>query len=326
MAGRGESGGARAAGVALVVGSAILFSLTGVLTKTIESGGWTILCWRGLIGGAAIALYVLCRRRGRPARAAFRLGWRGWLLATVGGLASLAFIFAFKLTYVTNVVVIYATAPFMAAVLERLLLGEPFRLATLAAAGLSVLGIVVMVSGESAGGINPGIRLGDGLALLMTFGCALYMVLIRLYRDTPAVLAGGVSGLQLFLVGWLVVDPLAVSARDAILLALFGLSFALAVVLWTEGTRRLPAAESGLLGTAETPFAILFAWLILAELPPPASLLGGAVVLAAVFAHAGRDFVLAVRRRAGAGGAGGPRAPAAAGRSPARSRARTAGR
>ena len=44
-----------------------------------------------------------------------------------------------------------------------------------------------------------------------------------------------------------------------VLLVLFGLAFAVAVVLWTEGTRRIPAAESGLLGCAETPFAALLA-------------------------------------------------------------------
>ena len=79
--------------------------------------------------------------------------------------------------------------------------------------------------------------------------------------------------------------------RDPVLLALFGLSFAVALILWTEGTRRIPAAESGLLGTAETPFAIGFAWLILAKLPPVASFVGGAIVLTAVFAYAIRDFI-----------------------------------
>ena len=119
------------------------------------------------------------------------------------------------------------------------------------------------------------------------------MVLIRLFKDTPVVLAGGVSGLQLFVVGWLVVDPLAVSRSDAALLALFGLSFAIAVVLWTEGARLIPAAEASLLGSVETPFAILLAWLILAELPPVASFIGGAIVLAAVCAHAARDLARA---------------------------------
>ncbi len=136
----------------------------------------------------------------------------------------------------------------------------------------------------------PSKPVGDAFALVMTLGCALYMVLIRAFRDSPVVLAGGVSGLLLSFVGWFVVDPLAVSQQDAVLLSLFGSSFALAVVLWTEGTKLIPAAEAGFLGSAEAPFAILLAWLLLAELPPLASFAGGGIVLTAVFAHAARDI------------------------------------
>ena len=55
----------------------------------------------------------------------------------------------------------------------------------------------------------------------------------------------------------------------------------------------IPAAEAGLLGPAETPFAILLAWLLLAELPPLASFIGGGIVLAAVFAHSAPDLARA---------------------------------
>ncbi|MDX1576012.1 MAG: DMT family transporter, partial [Kiloniellales bacterium] len=261
----------------------------GVLTKAIASDAWTITCWRGLLGGGLIVLYVAWRGRGQAVRRAFALGWRGWLLATVGSAASLAFIFAFKLTYVANVAVIYATAPFLSAGLAWILLKETLRPATFLAAGLSLFGVLVVV----AGGLGTGSLLGDGVALLMTLGNALYVVLIRMFKDMPVVLAGGVSGLQLFVAGCFVVDPLAVSQSDAVLLTLFGLSFAVAVVLWTEGTRLIPAAEASLLGSAETPFAVLFAWLILAELPPTASFFGGAIVLAAVCAHAVRDLARA---------------------------------
>jgi hypothetical protein len=57
-------------GASLVVASALVFSLSGVLTKAIAAEAWTIVCWRG------------------------------WLLSSVGSLASLAFIFAFRMTYV----------------------------------------------------------------------------------------------------------------------------------------------------------------------------------------------------------------------------------
>jgi drug/metabolite transporter (DMT)-like permease len=277
---------AQRAGILLVTASAIVFSFAGVLTKAIESDAWTITCWRGLLGGSLIVLYVAWLDRGKPLRRVFGLGWHGWILATVGSFASLAFIFAFKLTYVANVAVIYATAPFLAAGLGVFLLKEHIRPTTFIAAAISLLGVIVVV----AGGLGSGNLLGNAVALLMTFGNALYVVLIRRFRNTPVVLAGGVSGLQLFVVGWFVVDPLAVSPSDAVLLTLFGLSFAVAVVLWTEGTRLIPAAQASLLGSAETPFAILFAWLLLAELPPAASFIGGAIVLTAVFVHAVRDL------------------------------------
>ena len=114
-------------GVVLVIASALVFSLAGVLTKMIEADAWTIACWRGLLGGALIVAYVAWSRRDKPLRETFRLGWQGWLLASVGSIASLAFIFAFKLTYIANVAVIYATAPFLAAGLAWWLLKEKFR-------------------------------------------------------------------------------------------------------------------------------------------------------------------------------------------------------
>jgi drug/metabolite transporter (DMT)-like permease len=254
------------------------------MTKAIDADPLTIACWRGLFGGILVTAYVVRRRSSTGA--SLRLGWRGWLLALVGAAASIAFISAFKTGFVANVAIIYATVPFAAALLSLLLLGERFRLRTLLAAIVSMAGVAVMVSS----GISSGSPTGDALALVMTLLAALYMVLIRKFRDTPVVWSGAVSAFLLFGFGWLVTDPLAVTSRDMMLLAAFGSSFALAVIMWTEGARLIPASEAGLLGSAEVPFAILFAWLLVAERPPSASLLGGAIVLSAVFAHGFLDL------------------------------------
>lgn len=272
----------RVAGSLLVLASALMFSLSGVLTKAIAADGWVIVCWRGLIGGLAIALYVEVRRGAASRNAAFGLGWHGWLLATVGSAASITFIYSFKLTYVANVAIIYATAPFMAAALGWWLMRESVAFRTMMAAAVSIAGVGVIVSG----GLGAFNLRGDLLAVLMTFGNAVYMVLIRKFSHVPVVWAGGASSLQLFVVGWFLGDPLAVSGQDVVLLVVFGLAFAIAVVLWTEGTRLIPAAQSGLLGSAETPFAILLAWMFLAELPPQVSFIGGSIVILAVVWHA----------------------------------------
>ncbi|KRB31932.1 MULTISPECIES: DMT family transporter [Mesorhizobium] len=283
----------RTLGIILVSCSAAVFALTGVLTKSIHADPLTIICWRGFVGSILITLYVLWRRRRSGGRESLRLGWRGWLLAVEGALASIAFISAFKFTYVANVAVIYATAPFVTALLAWVLTREPFRMQTMVAAAVSLCGVAIMVWS----GFGTGHLFGDGLALLMTIGSGLYMIMVRAFRDTPVVWAGAVSAFLLFVLGWFVTDPLAVSSRDVALLVTFGASFALSSILWTEGARLIPAAESGLLGSAEVPFAILFAFLFLGEIAPEASMIGGAIVLCAVFAHAGRDWLSARSQR-----------------------------
>lgn len=286
MPGTTDTAAERTLGIILVSASAAVFGLTGVLTKSIHADPLTITCWRGFVGSILITLYVLWRRRRSGGRESLRLGWRGWLLAVEGALASIAFISAFKFTFVANVAVIYATAPFVTALLAWALVRERFRLQTMLAAAVSLCGVGIMVWS----GFGTGHLLGDGLALLMTIGSALYMIMIRAFRDTPVVWAGAVASLLLFVFGWFVTDPLAINGRDAILLVVFGTSFALASVLWTEGSRLIPAPESALLGAAEIPAAVLFAWFFLAEIPPAASLLGGVVVLAAVLTHGLNDW------------------------------------
>ena len=181
---------------------------------------------------------------------------------------------------------IYATIPFVAALLERVILAEPIRRRTLNAAVASIVGVVIIVAGSLG---SPNLD-GDAVAIAMVGLNALYMVLIRTFTGTDAVLAGAASGPLLFVAGWFFTDPLDVTAHDALLLVVFGLVFAAATVLWIEGTRLVPAAESGLLGSAETPLAIAMAWLILSETPPVASITGAAIVLAAVLLHARSAF------------------------------------
>jgi drug/metabolite transporter (DMT)-like permease len=271
-------------GVMLVLLSAVMFSLSGVFTKVIESGTWIILVWRGLIGAGLIFAYVRWRRRREPGTHSPRLGWRGWVLASVGSMASIAFIASFKLTYVANVTIIYAVVPFVAAALEWLFLKERIQPATMIAAAICAIGIAIMV----AGGIGSPNLVGDFVAVIMMILNALYLVLIRTFSKTPAVLAGALAAFQLFFIGWLFADPLDVTRHDIFILPLFGASFAIASILWTEGARLIPAAESGLLGSADIPMAILFAWLLLSELPPQSGMIGGAIVLVTVFIYAWR--------------------------------------
>ncbi len=115
------------------------------------------------------------------------------------------------------------------------------------------------------------------------------MVLVRVFKDTPVVFAAAVGGFQVCIIGLIFSNPLDVSLQDAMLLTAFGLSFATAAILLTEGLKLITATQAGLVGTAEVPIAIFLAWVFLAEVPPNTSFVGGALILIAVVWHTLRN-------------------------------------
>ncbi len=281
---RQESGAARhRLGLWLVLASTVPFAMAGIFTRLITADLWAVLGWRGLIGGVAILIYAGWLEQGRPRR---RMRWQGWLLALVGAGASVAFLAAFRMTYVANVTLIYALTPFAAAALDRLIRGERVRRSVMASAAVSTAGVLVIIGG----GLGGSHLAGDAMALLMVAMFALYTVLIRAFPAAPAIRAGGWSALILVPVALAIGDPFAAPAQDVGWLLAFGLSFALAVVLFTEGAQRIAPAEAGFYGGAETPLAIAFAWVFLSEAPPMATLIGGSVVVIAVFRQGWLDL------------------------------------
>lgn len=259
-------------GIALVSASAVPFAAAGIFTRLIAADVWTVLVWRAVIGGLLIWIYA------RRQESGVAMGWRGWMLALVGGAASIVFLAAFRMTYVANVTLIYAMAPFAAAGLDRVIRGERVRPEVLRAALFSVAGVGVIVAG-GLGGVKV---TGDLLAVAMMGLFALYTVLIRAFPGAPVLTAAALSSVPVVGLGLAMGASFSVSGNDAGWLAAFGLSFALAVVLFTEGARRIPAAEAGLYGGLEVPFAVGLAWLVLGEAPPVLTLAGGALVVGAV--------------------------------------------
>jgi drug/metabolite transporter (DMT)-like permease len=76
------------------------------------------------------------------------------------------------------------------------------------------------------------------------------------------------------------------SAYDLGLLAAMGtLQLGLGLFLFMRGAPYLTAAQVGLLTLLEVILAPIWVWLAFAEMPPPLSLGGGAIVLFALVAH-----------------------------------------
>jgi len=265
-------------GVILVTLSAIVFSTAGVFTKGVDAGAWEIIFWRGVFAAGFTTLYVLWR--GSFHQEFTLLGKSGWAVAIIGASGSAAFIPAFKLTTMANVMMIYAAAPLIAALLAWVWIKERISLRLGLGCFGALAGVVIIVQ-ASIGKMN---LQGDLLALWMTIVMAILMVIYRRYPTTPAAGPAALSSMILLPLGFLYGDPFAIALHEFFIMAAFGLIFAIASVTLAEGMKRIPAGETALLSALETPLAPIFGWMFFAEVPANASLLGGAVILIAVLA------------------------------------------
>jgi drug/metabolite transporter (DMT)-like permease len=169
----------------------------------------------------------------------------------------------------------------MTAGLAWLVLREAAPRSAIVAATLALIGAVIMV-----GLSDEGTALGDALALAMTFGMAVLVVLARRNPNIPALAAGALATSMTVLA----VLPLAATVLPAtdtiVILGVFGLSNSLlGFALFILGSSRIPAIETALIGALEAPIAPIWVWLMFGETPGPATLLGGLIVFAAVFWH-----------------------------------------
>ena len=265
-------------GVFLILISAIVFSTAGVFTKAVESGAWEIIFWRGLFAAGFTTAYVTWRKSFK--REFVQMTGSGWAVALIGASGTAAFIPAFKLTTMANVMLIYAAAPLIAALLAWAWIRERMSLRVILGCFGVILGVAIIVQG-SFGSVN--LR-GDLLALWMTTAMATLMAIYRRFPKTPAAGPAALSSMVLLPVAIFFGDPLAIPLFDFFVTAAFGLFFAIASVTLAEGMKRVPAGETGLLSALETPLALLFGWLFFAEIPATATFLGGFIILTAVLA------------------------------------------
>jgi len=266
-------------GVTLVVLSAFAFSTAGFFTRLIDTDVWTMLFWRGLFGGLFIAGYIVWRERAGSVLAFRRIGRAGLVAAGCSTAATICFVNALRETTVADVLVINATAPFMTAGLAWAWTGARERWTTLAASLVALLGVVVTVGAA----LSSGHLFGNFLALLMTILISTMMVVIRRHRDVSMLPAAALSAFLCALVVWPWAEPASATGWNFFYLALFGTTqFGLGLLLLTTGTRLISATRSALVGALETPLAPALVWLAFDEVPPLATCLGGAIVLAAV--------------------------------------------
>ncbi len=270
-------------GVVMVMAAGAIWSLGGLLVRSMEAAGaWQILYVRSATVVVTALAVLLWRYRGGCLEKIRQAGGLAVLAGLLLGTAFCGFIFSLMHTTVANAVFVLSASPLLTAWLGWLLLGETVRRGTLLAMVLALIGVGVMVGG----GIVAGAWVGNLMALVTMAGSAGFTVALRRGRTgdmLPAVLW---AGLLSALVAAAMAPDLSISLRDVTLSAAMGLAITTGMLLFTAGSRLVPSAELALLALTEVVLGPVWVWLAFAEVPSPETLLGGALVLLAVVGRA----------------------------------------
>ena len=269
----------RRRGYILVLAATFLWSLAGPLARSIPDLDFgTILFGRASFGGlCGLVLAYFDWRHGRldPRRLVTPFAP---LVVFLSSTAISAYVGALMTTTVADVLVIYATLPFMTAGLAFFVTGERASRRTLIAAGVAMIGMLVMV----AGGLGHGHLLGQSLSLLMTATFALLIVLQRRDPQLPVAPINAVAALVAGGFGFVVARPIAVTPYDVGVLFVFGVTtITIAFAMFMEGAKKVPPAEASLIAMLDVVIGPLLVLVAFGEMPDRTTLIGGGFVLAA---------------------------------------------
>ncbi|ACQ81930.1 protein of unknown function DUF6 transmembrane [Beutenbergia cavernae DSM 12333] len=166
---------------------------------------------------------------------------------------------------------------------------------TLAGAAIAVVGLALVLDAFGGAEVSAtGVLWAFGAAV----GLAVYFVIGARTEDGvhPIVMVSSgmvVGAVALGLLGAVGLMPVVIGAAEVTLLGneipavvvLLWLCLVTAVLAYVAGvvaSRRLGSTTASFLGLTEVLFAVVFAWLLLAEVPSPVQLLGGVAVLIGV--------------------------------------------
>jgi drug/metabolite transporter, DME family len=275
-------------GALLVMTAAAIWSLMGLMIRQVEvANTWQVLLWRSIGASMVLVLWVAFRSGGRPLATIRATGMAGVL----GGLALVAAfagaIYAIQTTTVANAVFLFSAAPFLAAILGWVILREPVLLTTWGAMALAGVGMFVMVRND----LGAGAMEGNLAALGSALGFATFTVALRYGNLSDAMPVSMLGCIFAALIAAIVLvatgKPLVPPVHDiAFSMGMGIVILAAGMILYTLGSRALPAAEATLMSLVEVLLAPLWVWWFMDETVSPSTLAGGAVVLVAVILNA----------------------------------------
>ena len=272
----------------LVLFAGTIWSFGALIVRYMEAAQsyqWQYLFYRGMTVAILLLIYLLTREGIAVVDNFKRIGLAEFIGACGLVAAFSGYILSITVTTVANTLFMLAAAPFIAAFLGIVLLQEKVRYITWVAMFIAFFGILVMV----LEGLETGNLIGSLLALVSALGFAVFSVSLRFHREAPKFTTVALAGVLCALVASLIIifdnDSLAMPLRNVYLSIMHGIIVGSGLILYSLGSKLLPAAQLTWLSMVEVVGGVLWVYIPIFgihEVPSVLTVTGGAIVLGAI--------------------------------------------
>tara|TARA_B100001996_G_scaffold374192_1_gene352504 strand:- start:7 stop:912 length:906 start_codon:yes stop_codon:yes gene_type:complete len=288
------------AAIPIVLIAGILWSFGPYVVRHIDQPElvpWQYLFTRGIVIFLLLNVYLFLEEGFVFYKNYLKIGFSG-LIGGVG-LATAMITFIWSITNTTAAVTLLCLAamPFITALLGFLFLRERISLTVWIAIFVATFGIAVMAFGNKEQNTLMGLIFG----LVSAFGFSIFSVSLRWRKETPKFTTVALAGLFCFLFSSamiLINDANFLStSKNETLFATHGTVVCLGLILYSIGSKNIPAADLTLLSLTEVIGGIFWVWLPwlgINEIPSTNTIIGGFFIFIAIFYY---SLIMQTNRR-----------------------------
>ena len=242
---------------------------------------WQYLFARGLIIFIILNFYLYLNEGISFVKNYLRIGLSG-IVGSVGlASAMMSFIWSITHTSVAITLLCLAAMPLITALLGFIFLKEKISIHTWISIVMAAIGIYIMAMNDQKIGNITGLVFG----LTSAFGFAIYSISLRWRKETPQFTTVSLAGLICALFSFYTMiqsnSSLFSSSKNEMLFSLHGTLVCIGLILYSIGSKHLPAAELTLLSLTEVIGGIFWVWLPLFginEVPSTNTIIGGFLI------------------------------------------------
>ena len=246
---------------------------------------WQYLFTRGIVIFILLNIYLFLEEGKEFYKNYFKIGISG-LVGGIGlGVAMITFIWSITNTTAAITLLCLAAMPFITALLGFLFLKEKISTSVWVAISIATIGIIIMSVGNSEKNTVLGLVFG----VVSAIGFSIFSVSLRWRKETPKFTTVAIAGLFCFLFSGVVIlsndfSFLSTSKNEA-LFATHGSLVCLGLILYSIGSKNIPAAELTLLSLTEIIGGIFWVWLPILginEVPSTNTIIGGFLIFSSI--------------------------------------------